>query len=327
MSPVIILIFLTFAYGYLNGQHGSATLVATSISSRSISPRLAFWLTAIGKAVGPFLLGTAVASTVGNELVKPGHIDTTVVMAALASAVLWSSLALWLKVPVSISQAMFGGLLGAVWAGYGYDVLQPGGLFKTVAGLFLSPFLGLIGAFLVVNLTYRLTVSATPRVNYWFQRGQVVVSLILAMSFGSNDAQKLMGVLVLGLVSAGFLNTFSVPTWVLLLSVSATFLGSVVGGWRLVHTIGGKFYKIRPVHGFGAQAASAVVIIGAALAGWPVSGSQVVTSAIVGAGSADRLQKVRWGVVINILMGWILTIPLSACVGALFYHLLKGLAA
>jgi PiT family inorganic phosphate transporter len=325
MIWIIVLIALVLAYGFLNGQHGSASVVATTISSRSIPPRLAFWLTALGMGIGPFLLGSAVASTIGSGLVHPSEVSPTVAIAALVGAVVWSSITLWLKIPVSISQSLFGGLLGAVWAGFGSEVLDPAGLLKTLAGLFLSPILGLFGAFLVVQFSYLLSASATPRINFWFRYGQVLVSLLLAITFGSNDAQKLVGIMMLGLLSAGMLDEFTVPTWVLLVCTAPIFLGSLIGGWRLVHTVGGRFYKIRPIHGFGAQAASAVVMLGAALFGWPVSGSQVITSAIVGAGSADRLQKVRWGVAQNILLGWMLTIPLSAALGALAYHILKGL--
>ncbi len=217
--------------------------------------------------------------------------------------------------------------VGAAWAGAGRDVILGSGLSKALTGLFLSPILGLIFGYLVVQVCYALSASATPHLNRWFQRGQVLVSFLMAISFGSNDGQKLMGIIVLGLVANGSLTSFEVPAWVILYSTLALGIGTLMGGWRLIHTMGGKFYTIRPIHGFGAQGASAGVIFAAGMLGWPVSGSQVVTSAIVGAGSADRIQKVRWGVVQQILVGWFLTLPSSACASALIYYLIEGMAS
>lgn len=324
MPYFIVLIGLAFIYGYLNGQYGSASVVSAMISSRSIRPRLALILTAIGMALGPFLLGSAVALTVGDGLVQPGNVNIAVVIAALAGSIIWSVFTLWLKIPVSVSQGLFGGLIGATWAGFGAQVIMPQGLLKLLAGLFLSPILGSVCGFVLVNLCYGLASFATPHMNRWFQRGQILVSFIMALAFASNNAQTLIGTIVLGLVTIGFLDSFRLPEWVIVFTAGTMCLGTLVGGWRLIHTMGGKFYKIRPIHGFGAQAASAAVIMGAALAGWPVSGSQVVTSAIVGAGSADRLQKVRWAVVRQIAIGWVLTMPMTALVSAVLYHLIKG---
>lgn len=325
MPYLIVLIGLAFIYGYLNGQYGSASVVSAMISSRSIHPRLALLLTAVGMGLGPFVLGSAVAATVADGLVQAGSINFAVVIAALGGAILWSLFTLWLKIPVSMSQGLFGGLIGAAWVGFGHEIILIAGITKLVAGLFLSPFLGLICGFAAMHLCYALTASATPHMNIWFQRGQILVSFIMAMAFGSNDAQKLMGAIVLGLVTLNMLTPTQLPGWVIAFSASALCAGTLVGGWRLIHTMGGKFYKIRPIHGFGAQAASAGVIMGAGLLGWPVSGSQVVTSAIIGAGSADRLQKVRWGVVQQIAIGWLLTMPMTGLVSALLYHLIKGL--
>jgi PiT family inorganic phosphate transporter len=193
------------------------------------------------------------------------------------------------------------------------------GLYKTLLSLFLSPILGLLIGFLLVRLTYRLSTSATPHINQWFNRGQVVVSMLMALAFGANNGQIIIGIVALGLVATGVTRTFSVPLWVVAFTALTGGFGTLMGGWRLIHTLGGKFYKIRPIHGFGAQLASSMVILSAAAVGGPVSGSQVITSAIVGAGSADRIQKVRWGIVQQIVTGWLLALPLSALVGALAY--------
>jgi len=327
MMPLIAVILgLAVIYGYLNGVHGSASVVAAMISSRAVGPRQALFLAALGFVIGPFALGVAVASTIGAELVSATETTGVVVVAALLGAILWCVTAWWMKVPSSISQAMVGGLVGAVWAGFGWQAIRMPGLYKTLLSLFLSPVLGLIIGYLLVRLTYLLSASATPHINQWFKRGQVLVSMLMAVAFGANNGQIIMGIITLGLVATGFTRTFSVPTWVVVFTAVTGGLGTLMGGWRLIHTLGGKFYKIRPIHGFGAELASGLVILSAAILGGPVSGSQVVTSAIVGAGSADRIQKVRWGVVRQIITGWLLTLPFAALVGAVVYIVLARIA-
>lgn len=322
---LFLILILATLYGLLNGLHGSASIVATIISSRALSPRQALILAAIGMTLGPLLLGVAVANTIGMELITSEAVTVNIVMAGLLGANIWSGLALWLKLPISISHALFGGIGGAVWAGYGQDAIQAGGLNKTLIALFVSPLLGLIMGFVVVRISYILSASATPHINIWFKRGQVLLSVILAMAFGANNGQKLMGIIALGLVATGMLRTFSVPIWVIVFSAGVIGFGTLIGGQRLIHTLGGKFYKIRPIHGFGAQLASSSIMLSAALLGGPVSSSQIITSAIVGAGSADRLQMVRWGVARQILISWLVTLPLAAFIGALAYLLLERL--
>jgi PiT family inorganic phosphate transporter len=325
MPPSLIAILaLALAYGYLNGLHGSASIVATVISSRALGPRQALALAAVGMCAGPFLLGVAVANTLGHELVSAEATTVQVVIAALIGAILWSAFTLWLRIPASISQALIGSLVGAALAGYGTSAIIAEGLVKALLGLFLSPVLGLVVGFWVVRLSYLLSASASPHINRWFKRGQVLAALLMAISFGANDGQKIVGVLMLGLIATGFLPSFIVPTWVIALSAATIGVGALVGGWRLIHTLGGKFYKIRPIHGFGAQVASGAVILSASLLGGPVSGSQVVVSAMVGAGGADRVQQVRWSVVQNIAVGWVLTMPVSAFIGAVAHRLMEG---
>ena len=320
---LLVILALSMAYGYLNGLHGSASIVATIISSRALKPRWALILAAISISAGPFLLGVAVASTIGTELISREAQTPTVIMAGLIGAIIWSSLTLWLKIPSSISQSLIGGLVGAVAIGFGLDAVQTGGLVKVLVALFLSPLLGLAVGFLVVRLVYNLSYSATPHINRWFNRGQVLVSVLMGISFGANDGQKIIAMMMLGLVATGVIDQFIVPDWVIALSAATIGLGTMMGGWRLIHTLGGKFYKIRPIHGFGAQLTSSAVIFSAGVLGGPVSGSQVVTSAILGAGSADRIQMVRWGVARNIFIGWLLTMPFSALIAAIAYQLIQ----
>jgi PiT family inorganic phosphate transporter len=188
--------------------------------------------------------------------------------------------------------------------------------------LFISPIIGLVAGYLVTKLVFLLARGASPRINWVFKRSQIVTAVALALSHGTNDAQKTMGVIALGLVTTGYLVQFQVPAWVIALSSSAIALGTALGGWRLIRTLGGKFYKIRPVHGFSTQVTAATVILGASLVGGPVSTTQVVSSVIMGVGSAERLNKVRWGVAGNIALTWLVTIPATALVAAGVYWLI-----
>lgn len=314
---------LTIGYGFLNGMLGSASIVATIISSRALGPKMALLLASISTGIGPFLLGAAVAQTT-SELMTPQAITPLVIISALAGALTWSLITLWLGIPSSISQALFGGLMGAIWVGYGHAFVQTNALMKILVALFVSPILGLALAYWLVRFTYWLSASATPRINRWFNRGQLCASILMAIAFGANDGQKIMAMFVLGLIATGYSHQFIVPNWIIALSALTISLGTLVGGWRIIKTLGGRFYKIRPIHGFGAQIASGTIILSAALLGGPVSGTQVVTSSIIGAGSADRIQKVRWTVTQQILTGWILTIPLSMICAAIAYKLLEG---
>lgn len=325
--PIVFILFLAFVYGYLNGQYGSATIVSTIVSTRAMRPRFALLLSFIGMALGSFLLGTSVTTTISADLIANDTMDVYLVPAAFVASILWSGLMLWFKLPISTSQAVIWGLVGAAWAGYGLDVLLPSGIAKVAIGVVISPLFGMFCGYVLVVLCYVLGQTATPRLNRWLQRGQVLASFSMAVVFGSNEAQKMMGLIVLGLINLRLLHEATVPEWVLIFTIAARGLGSAVGGWRIMHTMGNKFYRLRAVHGFGAQASSTAVILFSSIFGLPISGSQVVTSAIVGAGTADRLQKVRWLTVQDILLGWVLTIPLSVLTGAAAYAVMKGLFA
>ena len=199
------------------------------------------------------------------------------------------------------------------------------GLLKVLLALFLSPIIGFIFGFVVLRLIYLICWKASPKVNKYFNRGQILTSLSLALSHGTNDAQKTMGIITLALVTGGYLETFEVPQWVILACATMIAAGTALGGWRLIKTLGAKFYRIRPVDGFSSQLASSVVILGASLVGGPVSTTQVVSSSIMGAGAAERKNKVRWGVAQDIGMAWLLTIPATALMGAGLYWLLNSI--
>jgi PiT family inorganic phosphate transporter len=274
------------------------------------------WVAAIANGVAPMLFGVAVATTIGHEVVAERAVTLPVVYAALLAAIIWNVITLLFGIPSSTSHALIGGIMGAVWAGYGLDAILMSGLLKIMAALFFSPILGMIAGYWLVKLFYFLARGASPRINVLFKRGQWITATTLALSHGTNDAQKTMGIITLGLVATGSLNTFRVPSWVILSSAIVMGAGTLLGGWSLIRTLGSKFYRVRPIHGFGAQSASSFVILGAALLGGPVSTTHVVSSAIVGAGSADRLKMVRWGVVESIFISWVLTIPAAMGFGA-----------
>ncbi len=315
----IILLISALLFDFLNGFHDSSNIVATPIASRAMSPRKILWLAAAAHFAGPFLFGVAVAETIGEGLVDAAHVTMPVVVAAMVSAVIWNIVTWWMGIPSSSSHALVGGLVGAVAVSSGLDAIQSSGLIKVSIALFLSPVLGILFGYLLMNLTLFLARGATPGINRFFKRSQMVTAVGLALSHGANDAQKTMGVITLGLLVDGAIDEFVVPIWVIAASASMIALGTATGGWRLIKTLGGKIYKIRPVHGFVSQIAGASVILGAALVGGPVSTTQVMSSSIMGAGTAERLSKVRWQVGSEMLTAWVLTIPIAAILAAILY--------
>jgi PiT family inorganic phosphate transporter len=323
MSVVlIILLVLAVLFDFLNGVHDSSNIVATMISSRAFRPGVALGVTAVAHFLGPFIFGVAVAKTIAHDIVAANSIDMNVLLAALIGAIVWDLLTWFLGIPSSSSHALVGGLIGAVVVGAGFGAILLPGLEKVLIALFTSPFLGLLLGYLITKLVFFLAQGASPRINWFFRRSQIITGIALAFSHGTNDAQKTMGIITLGLLITGYLKVFTVPFWVIVICAGAIALGTALGGWRLIRTLGGKFYKIRPVHGFTVQMTSAFVILGASLVGGPVSTTQVVSSAIMGVGSAERLSKVRWGVAGEIALAWLVTIPASGLIAAGVYWLL-----
>jgi PiT family inorganic phosphate transporter len=324
MTPLIIaVIALALIFDFLNGVHDSSNVVATMISSRAIPPKAALAMTALANFFGPFIFGVAVANTIGHEIVAAESINTQVLLAALASAILWNLLTWYLGFPSSSSHALIGGFMGAVVIAAGWQAIKLSGLEKVLIALFASPLIGYLIGYLLLKLTVVLCWNAHPRINNLFKRAQILTALALALSHGTNDAQKTMGIITLALVTGGILTEFAVPVWVIILCAGMIAAGTALGGWKLIRTLGGKFYKIRPMDGFTSQLASAVVILTASVIGGPVSTTQVVSSAIMGVGAAERLNKVRWGVAKDIAVAWLLTIPATALVGAGAYWLIR----
>lgn len=322
---ILLLIGLALIFDFLNGFHDSSNIVATMIASRALSGREALTITAIAEFTGPFLFGVAVATTIGHEVLNGEIIQISMVVAALIAAISWNIFTWWLGIPSSSSHALVGGLIGAAVIQGGFGVVRLAGLGKVLIALAISPPIGLATGFLVTRLILFLARAASPKINTFFKRGQIVTAIFLALSHGTNDAQKTMGIITLGLVTGGIIPTFHVPFWVIVICAASIAAGTAIGGWRLIKTLGGKFYKIRPMHGFNTQIASAGVIIAAALLGGPVSTTQVVSSAIMGVGAAERLSKVRWGTAGQIVIAWLTTIPITAILAALVSAILRRL--
>jgi len=323
MSPeLIFVIILAVIFDFLNGIHDSSNIVATMIASRAFRPQAALALTATAEFLGPFLFGVTVAKTIGDEVAQSTALNLDVIVACLVGAIVWNLLTWFFGIPSSSSHALIGGIVGAVMAGAGFDAIKLHGLEKVLIALFASPLIGFSFGFVITRLIYFLARNATPNVNWLFKNGQFVTALGMAFSHGTNDAQKTMGIITLSLVISGYIPDFRVPFWVIAISASAIALGTALGGWRLIRTLGGKFYKIRPVHAFSTQLSSGLVILSASFFGLPVSTSQVVSSAIIGVGSSERFGKVRWSVAQEIVTAWFITIPASALFSAGIYWLI-----
>jgi PiT family inorganic phosphate transporter len=320
---LIALISIALIFDFLNGFHDSANVVATIISSRTLSGKKALMMAALANFAGPFIFGVAVANTIGHGIAVSDFITIQILIAALISACIWNLVTWFFGIPASSSHALIGGLIGAVFIGGGIHALISKGILKVFIALFASPIIGLFFGWLTMKIIFLFLKNATPKADYVFKLGQIPTAIAMALSHGANDAQKTMGVITLGLVTTGYQKEFSVPTWVILISASAICMGTFGGGWRLIKTLGAKFYKIKPIHSFASQFASAIVIITASIFGGPVSTTQVVSMAIMGAGAGERISKVRWRVLKNIFLSWVLTIPVTALLSIPIYWLIK----
>ena len=323
MSPIILIIIsLALLFGFLNGMHDSRNVVSTVVSSRAYSPSVALGVTIIAELAGPFILGVAVAKTIGQDIADPHLISLQVILAALIGAISWNLLTWKLRLPSSSSHALIGGIVGAVIASAGAQAINASGLLKILISLFLSPVIGFVFGFILLKMIFILCWNATPRINEFFKRSQLLTALALGLSHGSNDGQKIMGIITLALVTGGYLKLFVVPLWVVAISAIALSFGTAMGGWALIRKPGNSFYKIRPVDGFSTQVSSSVIIIGASIVGGPVSATQVINTAIMGVGTAERANKVRWGIARDIVTAWGLTIPAVALLAAGIYQVI-----
>jgi PiT family inorganic phosphate transporter len=304
-------------FAFLSGVIESANVVAPVIATRALSPVQALLLVAGAAGLAPYLFGLGVARAFGAGVVRPDQVTPVIVLAAALSAILWRVLTWWWRLPSSSSHALVGGLMGAGLVGAGWSALNQAGLIKVLLALLISPAVGLAAGYAATGLLYWLVRGASPRVNEWFRRGEVITALALALSWGANDAQKAIGLLALGL-AAGAPGPLLIPAWMVPAAMGCLMLGTLSAGGRLVRTLGMRFYRLRPVHGLAAQVAAASVVLGATAVAGPVSTTQVVSTAILGAGAAERINMVRWTIALDILLAWIFTVPATAALGAAF---------
>lgn len=309
---LICVIVLALIFDFINGFHDTANAIATSVSTRVLSPKVAVLMAAVLNMAGA-LSGTAVAKTVGAGLVQAVSITQVTVISALLTAIVWDLITWYFGLPTSSSHAILSGLVGAAIATSGFEVIMVKGVYKVLTGLFLSPLIGFILSISLMSFLMWLFRKSTPTlVSSLFGRLQIVSAAYMAFSHGSNDAQKTMGIITMALVSYYQLTDFHVPFWVIILCATAMAFGTAVGGWRIIKTLGVRLVQLRPIHGFAAETAAATVIEVASRIGLPLSTTHVISSTIMGVGASKRLSAVRWGVGGNIVLAWIITIP--ACI-------------
>jgi PiT family inorganic phosphate transporter len=323
MDDVVLWIVVgtALAFDFTNGFHDTANAVATSISTRAIPPKLAVGLASALNFVGAFL-SLQVAATIATGIVNANLVTPAMVFAGLVGAIAWNLATWYFGLPASSSHALIGGMVGSAFVAAGPPaVLGAGIVEKVVVPAIIAPILALAAAALAISLAYRIVGRRHPGpVTRGFRLGQLVTGSLFSLSHGTNDAQKTMGIIFLALVANGNLSTSSdVPTWVVLSSATAIAIGTYVGGWRIIRTMGSRIIKMDPAQGFSAQAAGAAVILSASHVGFPLSTTHVITGGIMGAGAGKRLSAVRWGVAGNIAIAWVLTLPASAAVGGLTY--------
>ena len=320
MTVLVAIILVALVFDFLNGFHDAANSIATVVSTRVLSPRLAVAWAAFFNFVAAFVLGTHVAKTIGSGMIDLAVVSETVIAAGLLGAIVWNLLTWYYGIPVSSSHALVGGYAGAAIAKAGFGAILVGGWIKPLAFIVLAPVIGMsVSLVLSIAVHWIFRRWSPHRVDRFFRRGQLVSAGLYSLGHGGNDAQKTMGIITGLLIAAGFLDKFEVPIWVILISHAAIALGTLFGGWRIVKTMGSKITKLQPMGGFCAETAGAFTLIGATLGGIPVSTTHTITGAIMGVGATKRLSAVKWGVAGRIVWAWLLTIPISAAVAAVAY--------
>ena len=319
---IIVVILLALVFDFINGFHDTANAIATSVSTRAISPEKAIIMAAVLNFLGA-MISTGVAKTIGGDIVV-GHIEQPIIIASLTGAIIWNLLTWKIGLPSSSSHALVGGLIGGVlMSDMGVDGLNLYGIGKIVIALVTSPLVGMVLGFIIMSIMFRVFANAAPsKLNHKFKKLQIVTAATMAFSHGSNDAQKSMGIITLALFSGGVISEFEVPLFVKIAAATAMAVGTSVGGWSIIKTVGGKIFKLEPINGFAADLNSSITIFTATLLHLPVSTTHVVSGSIMGVGAAKRIHAVRWGVAQQMVMAWVLTIPCTALMGALCYKAL-----
>lgn len=320
------IVFLAVLFDYINGFHDTANAIATSVSTRAIAPRNAIIMAAVLNFLGA-MVSTGVAKTIGGDLVlNPGQISLEVIVAALIGAIIWNVATWYFCIPSSSSHALIGGVIGAVCISVGPAALDLHGIGKIILSLILSPGIALLIGYLVMIAILWIVRKRSPLLlNQKFRKMQLASAGLMAFSHGSNDAQKAMGIITLALLSGGYIQAMEVPIWVKMLCATSMALGTSVGGWRIISTMGTKIFKLESINGFAADLNSAIVIFSATFLHLPVSTTHVVSGSIMGVGSAKRVRAVHWGVARSMLIAWVITIPITAIVSAGIYTLISHL--
>jgi PiT family inorganic phosphate transporter len=321
---VVGLILVALFFDYINGFHDAANSIATVVSTRVLSPGKAVIWAAFFNFVAAFTFGTAVAKTVGSGMIDIHIVTFSVILGGLTGAIIWDLITWFYGLPTSSSHALVGGYAGAAVAKAGFAAIIPSGWTKTIIFIFLSPLIGLtagLGLMVAIHRIFRWTPPS--RVDRWFRRLQLVSAAFFSLNHGANDAQKTMGIIAGVLFAAGYIQSFDIPFWVIIAAHTAIGLGTLAGGWRIIHTMGSKITKLQPVGGFAAETGAAVALLIATRAGVPVSTTHAITGAIVGVGATRRLSAVRWGVAGRIVWAWVLTIPAAFLIAAGSYTLLR----
>jgi PiT family inorganic phosphate transporter len=315
------LIAVALVFDYINGFHDAANSIATIVSTRVLTPGQAVVWAAAFNILAAFTFGTAVASTVGKGMVDLSVVTSAVILAGLLGAIIWDLITWYVGLPTSSSHALVGGYAGAAVAKAGWGALVASGWIKTLVFIVLAPMMGMaLGLALSMIAIWMFKDFAPHRVDRWFRRLQLVSAALYSLGHGTNDAQKTMGIIAGVLLTAGYLEAFTIPLWVILSAHAAIALGTLSGGWRIVHTMGSKITKLQPFGGFAAETSGAITLFVASALGVPVSTTHTITGAIVGVGSVRRVSAVRWGIARRIVWAWVLTIPASAAIAAIFYE-------
>src|ERR671933_717794 len=319
---LVIVVATALAFDFTNGFHDRANAIATSVSTRAMSPRFAVGLSAVLNFAGAFI-SLKVAATVGSGIVDAAAVDTTVVFAGLVGAIAWNIATWWFGLPSSSSHALIGGLIGSAFVAEGASAINGDGIIeKVLVPAAVAPVLAFAVGAMAILVIYRMVGQLRPGpVNRGYRRGQIVSGSMFSLAHGTNDAQKTMGIITLALIAHGDLpaDKFDVPFWVILSSALAIALGTYSGGWRIIRTMGTRISKMDPAQGFSAQGAGAAVVLTASHLGFPLSTTHVISGAVMGAGAAKRLSAVRWGLAGNIAIAWILTLPAAALIGGIVY--------
>jgi len=321
---VLALILVALSFDFLNGFHDAANSIATVVSTRVLSPGKAVLWAAFFNFIAAFGFGTAVATTIGAGMIDVKVVTSSVVLAGLAGAIAWDVITWYFGLPTSSSHALFGGYAGAAVARAGWKVIIVSGWSKTIIFMVISPIIGLIaGLSLMTIIMWTLRGTPPGMVDQWFRRLQLVSAGAFSLSHGANDAQKTMGIIAGLLLSAGYIETFYVPIWVILAAHTAIALGTMFGGWRIIHTMGSRITKLQPVGGFAAETGAAIAVFTATYLGVGVSTTHAITGSIMGVGATRRLSAVRWGVAGQIVWAWVLTIPAAFAISAATFFLLR----